>query len=170
MQLVLGDLALLLRCLELVQCIAADVAERNLCLLTGLGNALDKLLTALLGQRREVQTNLLAVVLRVDAEVGDLDRLLDGLEHRAVPRLDGQRARVGSRNCRNLIQRGRCTVILNGDLIENRRVCAACADCCQLLGEHVQRFLHFCLVGLDLFLHYFTSSTIVPIFSPLTAR
>ena len=46
-QLVLGDLALLLRCLELVQCITADVAERNLGLLTGLGNALDKLLAAL---------------------------------------------------------------------------------------------------------------------------
>ena len=170
MQLVLGDLALLLRGLELVERIAADIAESDLGLLAGLGNALDELLAALLGQRREVQTDLLAVVLRIDAEVGHLNGLFDSLEHRAVPRLDGQRTRVGRGDGCNLIQRGRRTVILHGDLIENCRVCAACADCCQLLGEHIQRFLHFCLVGLDLFLHYFTSSTIVPIFSPLTAR
>ncbi len=39
-QLVLGDFALLLRSLELIQRVAADVAQRNLGLLAGLGHAL----------------------------------------------------------------------------------------------------------------------------------
>ena len=54
-QLILGDLALLLRGLELVHRVAADVAQGNLRFLAGLGRALDELLAALLGQRREGQ-------------------------------------------------------------------------------------------------------------------
>ena len=92
---VLGQLAGLLHCLGLVHCLAADVAHGDLCILTQLGDLLGQLLAALLGGSREVQTDGLAVINGVDADVAGLDRLGDGLEHRAVPRGDGQDAGLG---------------------------------------------------------------------------
>ena len=95
-QLVLGDLRLLLCCLPLINGIAANVADGNLGCFAFLGYLLDELLTALLGQRREAQTNQLAIVLRVDAQLGSLDCLDNLLEQRCIPRLDRKSTRLNS--------------------------------------------------------------------------
>ena len=46
---------------------------------------LDYLAALILSQRRESQSDNLAVILRVDAEIGGLDSLLDGVKGRSVP-------------------------------------------------------------------------------------
>ena len=93
---VLGQFALLLGLLDVVDCVAADVADGDLAGLGILMDLLDELLTALLRELREVQADGLAVVLRVDAKVRLLNGALDGLEGRAVPRGDDELARIGS--------------------------------------------------------------------------
>ena len=70
LQLVLGHVAVLLHLLREVVCLAADVADRYLRGIAHLRDLLGQLLAALLGQLREDEADRLAVVLRVDAEVG----------------------------------------------------------------------------------------------------
>ena len=80
--------------LELFNGVPPDVADGNLALLGVLLGLLGQLLTALLGQGREHQADLAAVILGIDAQVRGQDGLLDALEHGAVPGLDQQGAGV----------------------------------------------------------------------------
>src|SRR6478609_4429119 len=74
---------------------AGDVVLADLAVLgLGLGD-LDVLLATLLGELREHAPDHLAVVGRVDAEVGVADRLLDGLHRALVVGLDEDDPRLG---------------------------------------------------------------------------
>lgn len=56
----------------------ADVADSHLAVFRILVDLLDQLLTALLRQLGEAQAQGLTVILGIDAQVGILDRLLNG--------------------------------------------------------------------------------------------
>ena len=79
------SLALLLGLLDVVDCVAADVADGDLGVLAVFVDLLRQILAALLGQLREDQADDAAVVLRVDAEIGGLDGLFNRLEQRRRP-------------------------------------------------------------------------------------
>mgnify|MGYP003295068779 CR=1 FL=1 len=124
---ILGDLGVLLHLLELLDRVAADVADGDLAALGILVDLLDELLAALLGELREVQADRLTVVLRVDAEVRLLNGALDEFEGAAVPRGDEQLTRVGRTDGRDLLNgRGR-TVIIDHDPVKNCRIGSACS-------------------------------------------
>src|SRR6478609_3667726 len=119
---VLADLAVLLELLELLLRRTAQVADRDPAVLgLGLGD-LDVLLATLLGELREHAPDHLAVVGRVDAEVGVADRLLDGLHRALVVGLDEDHPRLGRGERGELLERRRRAVVLGGDLAEHARV------------------------------------------------
>ena len=55
---------------------------------------LHHLLAALLVHLRDAQADHLTLGLRIEAEIGFPDRLLDGSDHAAVPDLDAEQARL----------------------------------------------------------------------------
>ena len=61
-------------------------------------------------------------------------------------------------------------VVLHGDLIQHRGVGPAGPDAGEVADDHVDGLLHFAVVGLDHLVHVLSSSTMVPILSPITAR
>ena len=103
-QLVLGHLALFLRCLELFNRVAPDIAQRDLASSPVLTRP-DQLLTALLCQRREIQPDLLAIVLGLDAQSEVWIAFFNRLENRSILWLDRKRARVGRRDGRHPVER-----------------------------------------------------------------
>ena len=76
---VLGQLTLLLGLLNVVDCVAADVADGDLGILGVFADLLREILAALLGQLREDEADNAAVILRVDAEIRGLDGLFNRL-------------------------------------------------------------------------------------------
>ena len=80
LEIILGELAVLLHLLELFDGIAAYVTHLNLAVLGDMGDVLGDLLTLILGERRENQAKNLTVVLRIDTHIGHLDRFFDRFE------------------------------------------------------------------------------------------
>src|SRR4051794_782946 len=117
--LVLADLALLAHLAQVVHDVAADVADLHAALLGDVMEDLDHLLAPLLGQRRDGQADELAVVGRVQAEVGVADRLLDRLDRVLVVGLHGQQLRLGV-DARELLERRRRAVVVDVDAVEQR--------------------------------------------------
>ena len=100
---VLGQFPLLLGLFDVVNRVAADVADGDLGVLGIFADLLREILAALLGQLREDEADDAAVILRVDAEIRGLDGLFNRLEQRPVPRLDDERAGVGGRDGADLV-------------------------------------------------------------------
>ena len=147
---VLGQFALLLGLLDVVDCVAADVADGDLGILGVFADLLREILAALLGQLREDEADNAAVILRVDAEIRGLDGLFDGLEKRAIPRLDDERAGIGGRDGADLVDGARLAVVLHRDAVEHLRVGAARAHSGEVGCENVERFFHFALEFLEI--------------------
>ena len=93
---------------------------------------LDQFLAALFGQRRDGQPDDLAVVGRVEAQVGGADGLLDGADLRNVPRLDGDQGRLGNVQVGDLVQRRGRAVVIHADVVQDAQRGAPGAD-----GGHV---------------------------------
>ena len=74
---IFGDLVVLLQLLDVVHAVTTDVTHSNLSIFRVLLNLLSQVLTTLLGQLGEYQANHTAIVLRVDAQIADLDGLLE---------------------------------------------------------------------------------------------
>ena len=145
LEIVLGDLGLFLLGLELLHGVAADVAHGDLGFLGVLLDLLGELLAALLGQLREDQADGAAVVLRIDAEIGRENGLLNGLEGGGVPRLDEQAAGIGRADGGDLVDGRVCAVILDGDAVKHGGIRLAGADGGQLLGQELAGALHSAL-------------------------
>ena len=64
-----------------------------------LADVLHEVLAPLLGERGDRDADDLAVVQRVEAEVGRLDRLLDLADDALVVRLDDEQAASGAETC-----------------------------------------------------------------------
>ena len=97
-EIVLSQLAALLHLLELFDGITADVSDLDLAVLSDMSDILRDLFTLIFRQRREDQTENLTVVLRIDTDVGHLDRLFDGSERGSVVGLDHQCSRLSDLN------------------------------------------------------------------------
>src|ERR1039458_9129210 len=76
-------------------------------------------LAALLGERRNGQANDLAVVGRVEAQVGNPDRPFDRPDLRNVPGLDGDQRRFRDVQVGNLVEWRRGAVVIHPDMIQN---------------------------------------------------
>ena len=107
-----------------------------------LADELDELLAPLLGELRDRQADHLAVVRRRQAEVGLLDRLLDRLDRGRVERLDRQQARLGRVDRRDVLERRRRAVVVDGDPVEQRGRGAARAHARELAARGLDRAVH----------------------------
>src|SRR5215207_4171158 len=90
---------------QVVQRVTADVADRDLALLGEPADHLHELLAPLLGELGDLQADDVAVVVRRQADVGLEDRPLDRLDGVLVVRLDGEQARLGGGDGRELLER-----------------------------------------------------------------
>src|SRR5436190_15731559 len=104
--------------------------------------SLDKLLAALLGQRRNGYADEFTVVPRIEAEVGGADRLLDRSDLRHVPRRDGNQRRLRHVQVGKLVQRRRRAVVIDANVIQDAQRGAAGADGRHLMLEIGDRLLH----------------------------
>ena len=138
---VFGDLGILLQLLDIVHSITADVADGNLAVFAVLLDLLDQFLTTFLGQHGEHKANDSAVVLGVDAQIGNLNRLLDLLEQRAVPRLNNERSCIGGRDRADLADGSLDAVILDGDAVKNLCICTTGTDCAEIFLQNLQSFV-----------------------------
>src|SRR6478735_3081395 len=144
---VLADLAVLLELLEALLGGPTQVANGDAAVL-GLGPSdLDVLLAALLGQLREVAAQHLAVVGRVDAEVGVADRALDAAHRAHVVRLDQDDPGLGGGERRELLERRGRAVVVDHDLAEHARRRPTGPDRRELLARRLDRLVHLA-VGL----------------------
>src|ERR1700694_5319526 len=84
---------LFLRFAEMLEGVAAAVADGDPRLFRTLMDLLDELLAAVLGQLWQHESDDLPVVARVDPEVGLEDGLFDDAQHLGVPRLNEDHAR-----------------------------------------------------------------------------
>src|SRR3954466_4393245 len=141
-ELVAGDLAVLLERLELLTSVATHVPNRDPALLGPVLHYLHELLAALFGGYREGEPDDLAVVARVDTQIALLDRLLDRLDRALVVRLDDQHAGLRNVKARELLQRRFRAVVVDADLLEQRRSRAPRAHGRELLLQVLDRLLH----------------------------
>src|SRR5215208_5436878 len=128
--------------LEVAHRVAADVAHRDPPLLRHVARQLDELLPPLLGQLRDRKADELAVVRRLQTEVGLLDRLLDRLDRGRVERLDGEHARLGDVDRRQVLERRRRPVVVDLDPVEQRGRRPAGADGVEVLVRRLDRLVH----------------------------
>jgi len=84
--------------------LTAEVADLHPGLFHPLVDGLDDVLATLLGQGRDVETDDGAVHVRRQADVALEDRLLDGAEDGAVPRLDHDLVRLGDADRGHLVE------------------------------------------------------------------
>src|ERR671924_683453 len=113
-----GPDALLL--FEVVDDVAADVSNGDPPFLRDLARDLDELLAPLLGELRDRQPDDLAVVGRVEPEVGLLDRALDRRERAGIERLNGQHPRLRNVERRELVERRLLAVVVHSHAVEQR--------------------------------------------------
>src|ERR1041385_492612 len=117
-----------LRLLDPVDRLGAGVADRHATFLGEFVHDLDELPAALLGQGGNRDANDAAVVRMRETEIGGENRLLDRLEERLVPRLDGQELGLGGGDVRYLVQGHLAPVGVHPHEIEERGRGLAAAD------------------------------------------
>src|SRR5262249_26193766 len=100
------------------------------------------LLPALLVERRDRQTDHLAVVDGREPEVGLLDRPLDLCQHALIPGLDRESPRVGHRDAGDLIERRRRGVVVAAHALPESGGCAAGAHAGELAAKRLEGSLH----------------------------
>jgi hypothetical protein len=140
--LVAPHLALVDELLQVVNRVAAHVAHGDPPLLRHVAHDLDELLAALLGELRDREADQLAVVGWGQAQVGLLDRALDGRDRVRVEGLDGQHARLRRADRRQLLERGLLAVVVDLDAIEQGRRCAAGAQRRELRLRRLDGLVH----------------------------
>ncbi len=140
--LVVADLAVPDELLQVVHDVPADVPDGDATLLGEVPDDLDELLAPLLGELRDRQADQLAVVRGRQAEVGLLDRPLDRLDRARVVRLDGQEARLGDVDRRELLERRLLAVVVDLDAVEERRRGASGPDGVELVGGRLHGLVH----------------------------
>src|SRR2546430_7991772 len=162
------DLFLFLQRLDPIHLLAPDVANRNM---RALGIPLDQssvLAAPLLVEGRNRNPDQLAVIPRIQSKLRLPDRFFDSADDGPVPRLDDDHARLWNGNGGELVQGRRIAVVLDRDLVDQRRAGAPSANGEDLLGEGVQALLHLGFGVLDVGLDHSAGPTSVPICLPPT--
>ena len=122
-----------------------DVAHGDPSFLRAVMDLFDQLLPALLRERREREPDHVAVVAGRDPDIALHDRALDRADRALVERLDLQQTRLGHRDARELVERDRCSVVLDRDPVEDGRSSPTGSDARQIVFEMRDRLFH--LVG-----------------------
>lgn len=104
LQVILRDLGGLLFLLKVLHSVPADIPNGYLSILTVLAHLFGQVLAALLRQLREGQADYTAIILGIDTQVRDLNRLLHSLQQAAVPWLDHQGSGIRGGDRGHLIQ------------------------------------------------------------------
>src|SRR5229473_7672211 len=162
------DLFLLLERLHPVHLLTPDISDRNV---GALGIPLDQscvLATPLFVEGRNRDPDQLTVVTRVQAEFGFLNRFFHRPDDGPIPGLDDDHPRLGDGNRGELVQGRRIPVVLDRDLVHQRRAGASGSNGKDLLGERVQALLHLYLGVLQVRFDHSGGPTIVPIGLPAT--
>src|ERR1700737_3090783 len=146
--LVLSGLAVLFDAVELFHRLTPDVAHRHPGILALRLGLLYKVAAPLLGQLWDRHPDHVAVVGRVDAEVGVADRLLDRGQLRLLVRLDHDEPRFRHVDARQLRDRGHRAVVVDVDPGEHAGVRAAGANRRQIVAGHGNGLLHL-LFGVE---------------------
>src|SRR6185369_12411733 len=128
--------------------LAAHVAHGDLGILALGSSDLDHLAAPLLGHLRQVDPQLVALVVGVDTEVRVAQRLLHGVDLAVVVRLDDRHPRLGHRDRCHLGQRRRGAVVVDDDLGEHSRRRATGTDRREVFLRVLDRPLHL-LLGLE---------------------
>src|ERR1700687_3494367 len=97
--------AVLLCLAQMIERISAAIAHGHARLLGALVDLLDELFAPILGQLRQNQSNDLAIIGRIDAQVGLLDRFFNWAEHAPIPWLNKDHARVGCTDVGHTVDR-----------------------------------------------------------------
>src|SRR5579862_966494 len=111
-------------------------------LLQHLVQVLHHVLATVFGQRGHGYAHQLAVVHRIQAEVGRANRLLDSANLAYVPGLYGYELRLGSAYIRELVQRHLRTVGFHYYAVEHMHAGASGAGRPHLLAKVLHRLLH----------------------------
>src|SRR3954452_16087013 len=146
--LVLANLPVLDDALQLVHRGAAHAADGHLGVLALAARHLDHVPAALLGELREDDADDLAVVARVDPEVGVADRALHALQLARVVGLDDGHAGLGDLHRGELVERGPGPVVLDLDAVEHGRAGPAGAHAAEVVLGDAAPLLHL-LLGVE---------------------
>src|SRR5882757_8071399 len=143
--LVLACLAVLLDAAQFFHGLASDVAHRHLGVLTLRLGLLDEFAPAFLGQLGYRDANDVAVVARVEAEVGVPDGVLDVAQLTGLVRLDDDQTGLGDVDAGQLRNgRGR-PVVVDGEAGEHAGVGSTGPDGRQVVTRHRDGLLHLLL-------------------------
>ena len=99
-------------------------------------------------------------ILRAMHRPGDGAEAADG----TVPRLNGQHACLRNGNGCKLVDRRGCAVVIDHDLIEHSRICAACADGGVVAFESRDGFAHFAFCFCQYFLHKYILLSVISLY------
>src|SRR5690242_5279120 len=139
---VFGDLLFLEQILDLLQGVAADVADGDLGVLALVAHVLGQLAAALFGERRHVEADHRAGGGRRDADVRGHQRLLDHCHQALLERRDDDRARIAQRHRGDLVQRHVRAVVGHLDVVHQRGAGAAGAQAGQVVLEGIDALAH----------------------------
>src|SRR5487761_2059608 len=159
---VTGQALVLLERLELLARVTAHAAQGDLALLGLRAHDLDEGLATLLGEGGEGQADHVAVVGGREAEVGVGDRLLDRGNGALVEGRDHEETGLGHREVRQLAQGGVGAVVVDEQVLDQRRGRASGAHRGELalhvldrLGHAIARVVHHHVH--EFVVHYLTS-------------
>src|SRR5258708_9602539 len=167
---VLGDLARLLHLVDAVDLVAPRVADRDARLLRLLADDLHELAPALLGQRRNRDSDDVAVIRRIEARVTRAQSLLHRPDLALVVDLHDQEARFGRADLGELVERSRRAVVRNHDLVDQGGVGAAGANGLHLGPQKLDRLRQLLFRVPQDGVDHEAAPTRVPISSPSTTR
>src|SRR5690606_28527371 len=144
------------------QRVAAHVADRDARVLALVPNDAHDLLAPLLGHRRKRHANHAAGRDGRQPEIRVQNGLLDGRDHRLLPRLHDERARVLDVDGRGLRDRHLRAVVLDGDVIEETGVSTTGAQPPKLVLQRLDRLLH-AVFRIFFYIFYIGDHELVPV-------
>ena len=140
---------ILLCLLQKVHGVTACIADYDFGTLSGSLGLLDEILSAVLGKRRDIAADLLAVVLRSHSDIGIHYRLFNLGDHALLPRLNQHGLGIRSGNGSNLRHRCRCAVIIYKHIVENGRIGLAYTVCLEILFKISHSLFHLVVSSSD---------------------
>src|ERR1700722_9424136 len=173
---VTSEQLILVHLLEFIVGVAPMVADRDPKFLGGLADVPHQLFAALFVELGNGNPDDLAVVHRIESEVGGLNCLFDFAHRTLIVGRDDQQSSLGRGQSGKLTQRRLGAVVVDVKIFQQGGRGASGANSGQLMAESVYRFLHLHLRKLDFLVHGSCRSALspprstrVPIASPITA-
>src|SRR6185437_5631464 len=139
---VLADLLVLQHGLDVLERVAADIADRHLGTFAFMADMLGEILAAFLGEWRHIEADHGTRSGGCDAEVGCHDGFFDGAHHLLFIGRNGQRARVRDGHGGDLVDRNVLAVVVHPDVFHQRGAGAAGAKVRQLVTQRLDALAH----------------------------